>query len=109
MTPIHNRTTKLSAATPQEAISCEDFQDRLPDLFASSTNGVSEDPILLAHLNSCDNCSALVRDLQYIAAQARMLLEPSDEEPSPAVWSNIQSRLKESSSDDDLEDPPHVV
>ena len=75
-------------------ISCAEFQEHLPELFANA-NGIPNDPTLQAHLDTCDNCSALVRDLQYIADQARMLLEPAQDEPSPAVWSNIQNKLKE--------------
>ena len=73
-------------------ISCAEFQEHLPELFATA-NGNVEDPILKAHLDTCDNCSALVRDLQYIADQARMLLEPAEEEPSDDVWSNIRRKL----------------
>ena len=74
-------------------ISCADFQERLPDLFASGSNGVPDDLTLQNHLDTCENCANLVRDLQYIADQARMLLEPAEEEPSPGVWANIQSKL----------------
>jgi hypothetical protein len=73
-------------------ISCAEFQDHLPDLFANA-NGVPSDQALKHHLDTCENCSALVRDLQYIADQARMLLEPADEEPSDDVWSGIQHKL----------------
>ena len=38
--------------------------------------------------------AALVRDLEYIASQARLLLPIHD--PSPAVWDNIQQALRES-------------
>jgi hypothetical protein len=48
------------------------------------------------HLKTCSNCAALVRDLQYIAEQARLLLEPTHD-PSDSVWSNIQNKLKEES------------
>jgi hypothetical protein len=73
-------------------ISCAEFQEHLPELFANA-NGNTDDPILKAHLDTCENCSALVRDLQYIADQARMLLEPAEEEPSDNVWSKIQREL----------------
>jgi hypothetical protein len=74
------------------SISCAEFQEQLPDLFANS-NGNTDDPALKAHLDTCENCSALVRDLKYIADQARMLLEPAVEEPSDAVWSSLQMKL----------------
>ena len=73
-------------------ISCAEFQEHLPELFANA-NGVPDDPSLKQHLDTCENCSCLVSDLQYIADQARMLLEPANEDPSDAVWSNIQSKM----------------
>ena len=85
-------------------ISCAEFQEHLPELFVTA-NGNVEDPILKAHLDTCDNCSALVRDLQYIADQARMLLEPAEEEPSDDVWSNIRRKL-DSEPIDDPAPPP---
>ena len=76
------------------SISCAEFQENLPDLFTAGTGGAPEDPILQNHLDTCENCSALVRDLQYIADQARMLLVPAEDTPSDDVWSNIQNKLK---------------
>ena len=73
-------------------ISCADFQEQLPDLFASGGNGIPEDPALVDHLKTCENCSALVRDLQYIADQASLLLQPNLE-PSDNVWKKIQEGL----------------
>ena len=49
-----------------------------------------------AHLKTCENCSALVRDLEYIAQQAKLLLPIHD--PSPEVWENIQVALKKEPS-----------
>jgi hypothetical protein len=83
------------------SISCADFQEQLPDLFANS-NGNTDDPALKAHLDTCENCSALVRDLKYIADQARMLLEPADEEPSDSVWSGLQMKLDAERGDTSL-------
>ena len=80
-------------------ISCAEFQEQLPELFASGSGSNPSDPILKKHLDTCDNCSALVRDLQYIADQARMLLEPAEEEPSDAVWSSIQTKLNAGNKD----------
>jgi hypothetical protein len=71
-------------------ISCDDFQQQLPELFESGGDLTAEE-----HLQICENCSALVRDLQYIAQQAKLLLPIHD--PSPAVWDNIQSALKKES------------
>lgn len=69
--------------TPRE---CNEFQNQLPELFDSSADLVHH-----PHLSTCANCSALVRDLEYIAAQAKLLLPIHD--PSPAVWQNIQGAL----------------
>jgi hypothetical protein len=75
-----------------DPLSCADFQQQLPDLFAAAADGITDDPAVLEHLKTCENCSALVRDLQYIADQARQLLEPTHE-PSDNVWEKIQKSL----------------
>ena len=62
--------------------------DDLHDLFATTDE---EDP--LASLRNDPNYSALIRDLEYIAKQARALFEPAEEAPSDKVWDNIQSQL----------------
>jgi len=69
--------------TPQQ---CNQFQEQLPELFDSGADLSQEE-----HLKSCENCAALVRDLEYIAAQAKLLLPIHD--PSPAVWQNIHNAL----------------
>jgi hypothetical protein len=66
---------------------CAAFQEKLPTLFESGEN-LSNQP----HLQTCEKCSELVRDLEYIAQQAKLLLPIHD--PSPAVWENIQTALK---------------
>jgi hypothetical protein len=68
-------------------VDCAVFQDQLPGLFESG-----EDLAAQPHLKTCENCSALVRDLEYIAQQAKLLLPIHD--PSPEVWENIQIALK---------------
>jgi hypothetical protein len=70
---------------------CAVFQDQLPSLFETGGD-LSAQP----HLKTCENCSSLVRDLEYIAQQAKLLLPIHD--PSPAVWDNIQTALKKDSS-----------
>jgi hypothetical protein len=65
---------------------CAAFQERLPQLFGAETD-FSKEP----HLESCENCAELVRDLEYIAQQAKLLMPMRD--PSPAVWENIKSAL----------------
>ncbi|MFY9936614.1 MAG: hypothetical protein WAK33_07085 [Silvibacterium sp.] len=66
---------------------CAEFQDRLPELFETNANLSDEE-----HLKHCENCTALVRDLEYIAQQAKLLLPIHD--PSPTVWDNIRSAIK---------------
>jgi hypothetical protein len=68
-------------------MNCAEFQENLPDLFESGAD-VSHQ----AHVIGCENCAALVRDLEYIAAQAKLLLPIHD--PSPTVWDNIQSAIR---------------
>ena len=75
--------TSKQTHTPRD---CDEFQQQLPDLFDSEQDMVTHN-----HLQTCENCSALVRDLEYIAAQAKLLLPIHD--PSPAVWNNIQDAL----------------
>ncbi len=73
--------------TPRE---CEAFQQQLPEFFDAE-----KDLIEHPHLQTCENCSSLVRDLNYIAAQAKLLLPIHD--PSPAVWENIHNALAKES------------
>jgi hypothetical protein len=68
------------------SMTCAEFQNQLPELFESGTDLKEQE-----HLKTCEQCSALVRDLEYIAQQAKLLLPIHD--PSPAVWENIQSSL----------------
>ena len=68
-------------------MNCEEFQRVLPQIIEAGGNAEEED-----HLRSCDACSELVRDLKYIAEQARLLLPMRD--PNPRVWNNIQQSLK---------------
>lgn len=77
-----NDTMKMS----KPSVSCAEFQEQLPDLFESGANLSQQE-----HLQTCEQCSALVRDLEYIAQQAKLLLPIHD--PSPAVWDNIQTTL----------------
>lgn len=68
--------------------------DDLHDLFATPDNfdqSDAEDP--LAQLRNDPNYSALIRDLEYIAKEARALFQPADETPSDDLWKKIQSQL----------------
>ena len=72
----------------------EEFENYLPELFASGDGKVSQDPRLKDFLARNPDCAALVSDLETIAETARCLLEPEGE-PSAKVWDNIQSKLRE--------------
>ena len=78
-----------------KTMTCAEFQDKLPELFESG-NDLSKEQ----HLERCETCSALVRDLEYIAQQAKLLLPLRD--PSPAVWENIQSAIHNDGKDTPL-------
>ena len=65
---------------------CAAFQQRLPQLFGAEGDFTQE-----PHLETCENCAELVRDLEYIAQQAKLLMPIHD--PSPAVWDNIKTAL----------------
>jgi hypothetical protein len=68
--------------------------DDLHNLFATTEgfDGTDEDDPL-AQLRNDPNYAALIRDLEYIAKEARALFQPADETPSDELWSKIQSQL----------------
>ncbi len=68
--------------------------DDLHDLFAgapSPEGADEEDP--LAQMRNDPNYAALIKELEYIASQARLLFAPAEETPSDDVWAKIQSKL----------------
>jgi len=66
---------------------CAEFQERMPELFGSEADFSKEE-----HLESCENCAELVRDLNYIAQQAKLLMPIHD--PAPTVWDKIHAALQ---------------
>lgn len=72
----------------EKTMTCAEFQETLPDLFEAHADLNSQE-----HLKTCENCAALVRDLEYIASQAKLLLPMHD--PSPAVWDHIQQAIRQ--------------
>ena len=68
-------------------MNCFEFQKVLPFIIESRRSLDEHE-----HLERCAICSGLVRDLQYIADQAKMLLPMTD--PSPKVWENIYHSLQ---------------
>ncbi len=85
-----------------EKMTLPEFEQRLPEFFATGTGRISDDPRLEAFLLENPDSAALVRDLEYIAKAAKDLLDAEHEiEPSDTVWKKIQSELGTSSEDDD--------
>ncbi len=79
---------------PNRVWTCKEFEEALPELFERAQGGkLSADPRFAPILRDCPQAAELVRDLEYIAETARMLLEPEVEGPSSEVWSAIQSKL----------------
>ncbi|HEY6968260.1 MAG TPA: hypothetical protein VJA94_03575 [Candidatus Angelobacter sp.] len=68
-------------------MNCQQFQEVLPHIIENGGSAEEE-----AHLESCHACSELVRDLRYIAEQAKLLLPMRD--PNPRVWNSIQQSLQ---------------
>lgn len=99
-----NKRAQANLEAPGEDIDVAISSDRAPysdrlddlhDLFGPPLgleSSDTEDP--LAQLRDDPNYAALIRDLEYIASQARLLLEPADEAPSDEVWTKIQSQLE---------------
>lgn len=68
-------------------MTCAEFQKVLPEII--DTGGSEQEQ---EHLRTCHICSDLVRDLKYIAEQAKLLVPMED--PSPKVWDNIQTSVE---------------
>ncbi|MFT4111496.1 hypothetical protein [Silvibacterium sp.] len=83
----------MTDTRPNHSQDCAEFQEKLPDLFESQTDLSS-----LQHLKTCENCAALVRDLEYIAQQAKLLLPIHD--PSPEVWDRIENAMQQDTASD---------
>jgi hypothetical protein len=68
-------------------MNCQEFQEVLPYIIETGGNPAEDE-----HLRTCTACAELVRDLRYIAEQAKLLLPMR--EPSPQVWDNIEQSLQ---------------
>jgi hypothetical protein len=69
-------------------MNCLEFERVLPEFLEGGHT-----PEEQAHLDSCPSCSNLLADLNTISSQAQFLV--ASEEPRPAVWDALESRLRE--------------
>lgn len=66
-----------------KCMSCQEFQDQLPELLGSGLN-IAYHP----HYRECELCQALLAELETIAQAARQLLPIV--EPPEKVWKQIE-------------------
>lgn len=71
-----------------ETMTCQEFQAQLAEMIGSGVD-VSKHP----HLQSCETCRALLKDLQTIADAARQLLPI--EQPKEELWDRIEMAIKQ--------------
>jgi hypothetical protein len=74
--------------TEVEDRECAEFQELMPERI-----GAGEDLQGYPHMQTCERCRALVRDLEYIAEAARRLI-PIEEEPREDLWAQIQIAIE---------------
>ena len=92
-----------------DQMSLAEFEQYLPDFFATYNGRISDNPRFSTFLNANPDCAALVRDLEYIAETAKSLFDPAEEqEPSDAVWNNIQSKLGSLAPEPEDATEPHL-
>jgi hypothetical protein len=68
-------------------LSCAAFQAQLPELIGSGEN-IARHP----HFQSCENCRALLADLEAIAEAARQMFPVA--EPPDDLWEHIEMAMK---------------
>jgi hypothetical protein len=71
----------------RDNIGCHQFQEQLADLIGSG-----EDASAHPHLQTCENCRALLAELQVIADAAKQLLPI--EQPTEDLWDRIELAIK---------------
>lgn len=72
-----------------QTMTCEQFENRLADYLEGDAS-TAERIALDAHVDSCERCGALVRDLRAISSAAAAL---PPIEPPAHVWEGIRSRI----------------
>jgi hypothetical protein len=72
----------------QSDTDCVEFQSSMPRRIGAGED-LQDDP----HMLTCERCSSLVRELEYIAEAARKLF-PTEEEPPDELWTNIQLAIE---------------
>ena len=82
-----------------EKMTLAEFEQRLPEFFATGTGSISNDARLHAFLAENPDAAALVRDFESIVEAAKGLFDVGDAEPSDTVWQNIQSGLQDAPSE----------
>lgn len=80
-----DQPVKIDVVEDQE---CVEFQDLMADRI-----GRGEDLLTYPHMQTCERCTALLRELEAIAEVARQLI-PIEEEPRDELWEQIQIALE---------------
>ena len=69
-------------------MTCEEFQAQMAEMI-----GTGEDASMHPHVQSCELCRALLRDLETIAEAARQLFPVED--PPDTLWEKLESAIKQ--------------
>jgi predicted anti-sigma-YlaC factor YlaD len=69
-------------------MTCEEFHSHMAELI-----GAGEDLSGHRHVQNCDLCRALLKDLEAIAEAARQLFPVED--PPDRLWEQIESAIKQ--------------
>ncbi len=77
----------VSPPDAENPLTCEDFQGQMPELMGS---GIHQHE----HWKTCERCTALLEELEYIARIAGDLMLPVYE-PGDGVWKRITDSLQQ--------------
>jgi hypothetical protein len=78
----------VEKAANGNGMTCEAFQDKIPELIGSDAGNIHDHP----HLKTCARCTALVADLEYIGEMAKDLFGDGFEPPD-TLWPKISKSL----------------